>query len=356
MCPETQPISEAYTAHLNWFNPDRPSKRQKSNQEATESTIPNLGPSQDSIEQLSFENITTTNSPSDVDPTESLLETSEAATLPDEDKPSVSERAGLTHSQLRKRRRKGQIERTTSKPKTRVALESEQQLKDWRKGIDLKRKAEVRGLENAVKAADPDEGLSKEQSGELKPSETGHIDLSVSETNGQHDGDNPGKSQQQIIPNDTTLLNPSQTPLPSSTPNPPPTPPLSFHLHHPSLPSRHPVLIPLAPSTTLSSALTNRLVLEFPTIYVLHQHPGEGLPEGFISEEEFFRMKVVGGKKGGIEVVVEEGGVGGGKEEGSWGGGVEEIRRGFNGDGAVDERRLIEVLGRDLEGGAGGVL
>jgi len=345
MCPETQPISEAYTAHLNWLNPDRPSKRQKSNQEATESTISNLGPSQDSIYQSSLENITTTNSPSDVDPTESLLETSEAVTLPNEDKPSVSERAGLTHSQLRKRRRKGQNERTTPKPKTRVALDSEQQLKDWREGINRKLKAEEKGFEDALKAADPEEGLRREHMGELKPSETDYIE---SEPNGRHEGDNPEKSQQQTTPNDTTLLNPNQTPLPSSTPkSPPPTPPLSFHLHHPSLPSRHPVLIPLPPSTNLAGALTNRLVLEYPTIYVLHQNPGEGLPEGFISDEEFFRMKVAGGKTGGIEVV---------EEEGSWGVGDGGGWRGVNGDGGVDERRLIEVLGRDFEGGAGGAL
>ncbi len=364
MCPETQPISEAYTAHLNWLNPDRPSKRQKLNQEATESTISNPGPSQDSIEQSSFENIPTTKSPSDVDPTESLPETSEAVTLPDGDKLSVPERAGLTHSQLRKRRRKGQIERTTSRPKTQVAMDSEQQLKDWRKGIDLKRKAEVIGLEAAVKAADPETGFTKEHMGEIKPSETGNIDQSISETNGRHEGDNPEISQHQSTSNDThpatepTIINRNETPLRLSTPNPtfpptkptpppPPNPPLSFHLHHPSLPSRHPVLIPLPPSTTLSSALTNRLVLEFPTIYVLHQNPGEGLPEGYISEEEFFRMKVAGGKKGGIEVV---------EEEGSWGGGDGEMRRGINGDGGVDESRLIEVLGRDLEGGAGGAL
>ena len=41
--------------------------------------------------------------------------------------------------------------------------------------------------------------------------------------------------------------------------------PLSFYLHHPSLPSPQPVLTPLSSEATLYTPHTNRLVLEFPT-------------------------------------------------------------------------------------------
>ena len=114
---------------------------------------------------------------------------------------------------------------------------------------------------------------------------------------------------------------------------------LTFHLHHPSLPSRHPVLIPLPPDAKLATALANRLVLEFPTIYALRSQPEGRLPDGFVSEEEFFASA----KK---EVVDESyvGEVGGSCEEGK--------EHGLE-DGEVNEGRLAEVLGKDLRGIAG---
>lgn len=119
----------------------------------------------------------------------------------------------------------------------------------------------------------------------------------------------------------------------------------SFYLHHPSLPSRHPVLIPLPPDAKLATALTNRLVLEFPTIYVLPGKTDGTLPEGLVSEEDFFASA----KK---EFIAEVGGgdtlVGGGFE------GVAEERRADDfEDGEVNEGRLLEVLGKDLKDVAG---
>ena len=116
------------------------------------------------------------------------------------------------------------------------------------------------------------------------------------------------------------------------------SPTLKFYLHHPSLPSKMPVLIPLPSDATLATSLTNRVVLEFPTIYVLPQHQDRGLPAGFISEDDYFAAT----KKDLIDDALEFEDV------------VEEINvcSGETRDGLeereVHEGRLLEVLGKDL--------
>ena len=132
---------------------------------------------------------------------------------------------------------------------------------------------------------------------------------------------------------------------PSATSTTDPAPPasspeLTFYLHHPSLPSQQPVLIPLSPDSILATSLANRLVLEFPTIYVFHGQPGDKLPDGFINEEHFFAMA----KKESVAEV--EGGEGAIERLSA-----PEVERiyGFE-EGEVDERRLLEVLGKDLKG------
>lgn len=152
----------------------------------------------------------------------------------------------------------------------------------------------------------------------------------------------------------TSLPKPSNPP-PLPAPEPPPSAHLTFHLHHPSLPSKHPVLIPLPPDAKLATSLTNRIVLEFPTIYVLHNNnnnndrPDGALPEGYVSEEGFFAAAKK--EKRLIEVVAagEERAVGGFGGENV----VEERKADGLEDGEVDEGRLLEVLGRDLKGVTG---
>ena len=125
----------------------------------------------------------------------------------------------------------------------------------------------------------------------------------------------------------------------SETPRPTSTPSLKFYLHHPSLPSQNPVLIPLPSDATLATSLTNRLVLEFPTIYVLPQHHGGGLPDCFTSEDDYFSAA----RKNLIEDALEvEGTV---KDINDT---PEEIRDGLE-EGEVHEGRLLEVLGKDLK-------
>ncbi|MCJ1245499.1 hypothetical protein MMC30_002703 [Trapelia coarctata] len=65
---------------------------------------------------------------------------------------------------------------------------------------------------------------------------------------------------------------------PPSTPSNPPALTLHFYLHlpHPATPSSKPTILPLLPSSTLATALRNRIVREYPTIYVL-KHPADDL-------------------------------------------------------------------------------
>ncbi|KAL9025742.1 MAG: hypothetical protein Q9196_005487 [Gyalolechia fulgens] len=65
-------------------------------------------------------------------------------------------------------------------------------------------------------------------------------------------------------------------------------PPRNFYLLLPSTPTSYRVLIPLSPTDTLATALTDRLVLEFPTIYALKQPPNK-LPTGFMTEDEYLK-------------------------------------------------------------------
>lgn len=123
-----------------------------------------------------------------------------------------------------------------------------------------------------------------------------------------------------------------------------PSEPLSFYLHTPSLPCKQTVVAPITPTTTISSALRTRLVLEYPTIYVFHRYFNDDLPEQYIREEDFYKMS----NKQRIEQL-DEGEI------------VENLnymdRRIQKIDDDVepvmsklDERRLLEVLGKDLGG------
>ncbi|KAL8743830.1 MAG: hypothetical protein Q9190_003855 [Brigantiaea leucoxantha] len=59
-----------------------------------------------------------------------------------------------------------------------------------------------------------------------------------------------------------------------------------FYLLLPSTPTSYRVLTPIDPTDSLSTVLTDRLVLEYPTIYALKQPPDK-LPTGFVTEEHY---------------------------------------------------------------------
>ncbi|KAK2812906.1 hypothetical protein FQN50_000927 [Emmonsiellopsis sp. PD_5] len=147
-------------------------------------------------------------------------------------------------------------------------------------------------------------------------------------------------------------LSPEPEPKPTTTqPNPQPSASEpdqkhthTFYLHRPQTPSHLPVLIPIPhPSTTtLTHALRERAVLEFPTFYVLPWTPDALPADRFVLEDVYLRDNV--GKEDG-EV---EGEVEGGSEVDAEG----ESEVGEDVDlGGVDQGKVLEVLYRDLEGG-----
>ncbi|KAL8994232.1 MAG: hypothetical protein Q9188_007126 [Gyalolechia gomerana] len=81
---------------------------------------------------------------------------------------------------------------------------------------------------------------------------------------------------------------PHNEPPPSANTDLPSPPPLHFYLLLPSTATSYRVLIPLSPTDTLAAALTDRLVLEFPTVYALKQPPDK-LPTGFMTEDEYLK-------------------------------------------------------------------
>lgn len=64
-----------------------------------------------------------------------------------------------------------------------------------------------------------------------------------------------------------------------------------FYLHRPRTATKQIVLIPLSPTMDFTSALRGRTVLEFPTIYVLHESPealnADSTNSQFLLEEEY---------------------------------------------------------------------
>lgn len=142
--------------------------------------------------------------------------------------------------------------------------------------------------------------------------------------------------------NPATLKQPT-APTEEKEPNPPLTPHrnLYFYLHRPRTSTKKPVLAPLPPPTKLASALRERTVLEFPTIYALPDSPEtlnackETSP--FILEEEYLRTATPE-ELGGKATEREEEGAGAGDGEGSLGRDLQD----------VDEERVLEVLKQDL--------
>ncbi|KAL8679395.1 MAG: hypothetical protein Q9186_004330 [Xanthomendoza sp. 1 TL-2023] len=109
-----------------------------------------------------------------------------------------------------------------------------------------------------------------------------------------------------------------------------------FYLLLPSTPTCYRVLIPLSSSDTLSTALADRLVLEFPTIYALKQSPDK-LPTGFMTEDDWLKNLA---EKGHID----------GHLDGLLNGGHDWGQHHLDGDGKqdFDPGALRDVLKRDL--------
>lgn len=128
--------------------------------------------------------------------------------------------------------------------------------------------------------------------------------------------------------------------LVATTHNPAPTA-NHFYLLRPHTPTASRVLVPLLPASTLSTALQNRVVLEFPTVYVLPYSP-EALPEQYMLEEQFLGYSEQENKE--LEALLKEVGMQGEfpTDDGSFQDpGLQEQER-------FDDRKILDVLRRDL--------
>ncbi|KAK2785980.1 hypothetical protein FQN53_007083 [Emmonsiellopsis sp. PD_33] len=139
---------------------------------------------------------------------------------------------------------------------------------------------------------------------------------------------------------------PAPQPNPESTPEPEQKHTHTFYLHRPHTPSRLPVLIPIPhPSTTtITDALRERVVLEFPTFYVLPWTP-DALPKNRFVLEEVYLRENAGKEDGEVE------GEGGSEVDAE---GESEADEDVLLD-SVDQGKVLEVLYKDLEAGGGGV-
>ncbi|PLB44186.1 putative HIT finger domain protein [Aspergillus steynii IBT 23096] len=107
------------------------------------------------------------------------------------------------------------------------------------------------------------------------------------ETQTPHDATTPpveNESQSADAPNQQSSTNPADITSHRNS---------FFYLHRPRTATKQIVLIPLSPKTDLTSALRGRTVLEFPTIYVLHESPetlnADSTESRFLLEEEYTR-------------------------------------------------------------------
>ncbi|PYH49565.1 zinc finger HIT domain-containing protein [Aspergillus saccharolyticus JOP 1030-1] len=110
-----------------------------------------------------------------------------------------------------------------------------------------------------------------------------------------------------------------------------------FYLHRPRTATKQPVLVPLAPSLTLTAALRGHTVLEFPTIYVLPDSPdvlrAQGSDAGYLLEDEYIQLHGPVADDDSASPTDSE---------------VEQLPSNGLDLGNVDEKKVLEVLKKDL--------
>ncbi|KAB8276195.1 hypothetical protein BDV30DRAFT_246879 [Aspergillus minisclerotigenes] len=111
---------------------------------------------------------------------------------------------------------------------------------------------------------------------------------------------------------------------------------LYFYLHRPRTSTKQPVLVPLSPTATLTSALCGRTVLEFPTIYILSDSPNllssEDENTKFLLEKDYLRTQPQGEIESG-ETSETDG---------------DQPAPGSVDISNLDEKKVLEVLQKDL--------
>ncbi|OGM48746.1 HIT finger domain protein [Aspergillus bombycis] len=148
----------------------------------------------------------------------------------------------------------------------------------------------------------------------------------------------------QEAPQEAVLPNPESETKPDITPQDQPmqsTDEITSHrelyvyLHRPRTSTKQPVLVPLSPTATLTSALRGRTVLEFPTIYILSNSPdalSEEENSKFLLEKDYLRMQPQGEAESG-ETSETDG---------------DQPAPGSVDISNLDEKKVLEVLQKDL--------
>lgn len=133
-----------------------------------------------------------------------------------------------------------------------------------------------------------------------------------------------------------SCLSPSATTSPTASLSP-----NNFYLLRPHTPTASRVLTPLGPASTLSTSLKNRIVLEFPTIFVL-PYPPEALPGQYMLEEQFLGYSEQENKE--LEALLRQSGMHGEfpSDDGPF------RDPGMQEQDKLDDRKILDVLRRDL--------
>lgn len=354
MCSETEPIGSAYILHLDSLDSGHTSKRGKPNPKSN--TTPDANPREATVPHQSASETSPTAFPAAGD---SLDEDSEALREGTDNGVAASENPSQSASKKRNVRRKAHKKRqydashVDTNTQEQVSEAVKETAEDAGNGAAAseasaqsatqKRNARRQALKKRLHAASHVNTEIQGQLSKWKQELTDERKLTNQHAEQPSTADED-KSESNIIESASvsapTCAQPPHAQISSEAA---PDQSFSFYLHHPSLPSKDPVLIPLPPDSRLLTALTNRLVLEFPTIFVFQQQPETVLPEGFISEDEFFATA----RTESVEEMGEAGDLAANYTD-------DKVKTGVGlEEGEVDERRLIEVLGKDLGGTTG---
>ena len=116
-----------------------------------------------------------------------------------------------------------------------------------------------------------------------------------------------------------------------------------FYLLRVHTPSSSRVLIPISPESSLDSSLHKRVIIEFPTIYVL-SNPPDKLPNGLMLEEDFLGHSEKESKE--LEALLAEAKV---QREDLSDGEVDEPGEGIQPDHIRIDKKVTDVLEQDLK-------
>ena len=165
----------------------------------------------------------------------------------------------------------------------------------------------------------------------------------------QQDGSSSADQQQSLDPATDTNTQPTastDSPVNTSGPVPPALTP-HLYLRRPHTTSSLPVLIPLPDedTITLTTALHNRVVLEFPTIYALTESP-DNLPSTYTTEEKYLagRRAADDELRGIVEKLPDDVR----RRDGKGYGGDEGEEDEEEGGERLDQERILEMLRRDV--------